>query len=119
LALLEIMWGGSYRILLCLVNGHLYIFTVPLVSFTLSYSQYKNSMAVKYLVADESPSSPTFTPSTSAKAQDTVGSQVIHLLHQISRLRMTNLGASDKADFLDYYWERTRGYGNKRKAKTS
>jgi len=71
-------------------------------------------MIVKRLGTEESPSSLSFTASSQSMStelakEDVVGSQVINLLQQISRLRTTNLGAKDKVDFLKYYWERKNG----------
>ncbi|CAG8595434.1 5546_t:CDS:2 [Paraglomus brasilianum] len=82
--------------------------------------EFKNTLTVKHLATEESPSSPSFTASLQSTStpfakQDMVGSQVIHLLHQISRLRMTNLGVLDKADFLNYYWRTNSAYGKNRR----
>ncbi|CAG8457179.1 1029_t:CDS:10 [Ambispora leptoticha] len=83
-------------------------------------SEFKNQMNVKFLAADESPSSSSFTitstatltPYSAARAatlthEDQTGYQIINLVGQMSRLRKTNLGVQDKCDFLEYYWERT------------
>ncbi|CAG8516998.1 10774_t:CDS:2 [Ambispora gerdemannii] len=95
-------------------------------------SEFKNQMNVKFLAADESPSSSSFTsitttaltntstPYSAAKAatltqEDQTGYQIISLIGQMSRLRKTNLGIQDKRDFLEYYWERTGGYSRKKK----
>ncbi|CAG8460080.1 3014_t:CDS:2 [Paraglomus occultum] len=84
--------------------------------------EFKNTMIVKHLGTEESPSSPSFTVSQKAASiplakEDAVGAQVINLMHQISRLRMTNLDAKDKYDFLKYYWDRRKGaYGKNRRS---
>jgi hypothetical protein len=92
--------------------------------------QLSNTLMVKWLAPNESPSSPTYsvanmvsTSSTAAPTGavpnaatdalandgDNVGAQLLTLLGGIARLRKTSLGINDKIEFLDYYFQRTRG----------
>nr|CAG8628812.1 14390_t:CDS:2 [Entrophospora candida] len=85
--------------------------------------EFKNTLKVRFLNPEESPSSPNFnessTLSQSASSSilkqqqykqdeeiDKVGFQIINLLGQLSRFRKTNLGVEDKKQFLDYYYGR-------------
>ncbi|RUS28898.1 hypothetical protein BC938DRAFT_481304 [Jimgerdemannia flammicorona] len=93
-------------------------------------SQMYNTLTVKYLASNDSPSSPTFvliptttshpapasttsatvTAVTSALAEeDPAGAQILALMGTIARIRRTGLGVLDKRDFLEYYWSRTGG----------
>ncbi|CAM0142460.1 unnamed protein product [Umbelopsis sp. WA50703] len=89
--------------------------------------QISNSLSVKWLAPNESPSSPTYsianTVAASASAPtaavpnaatdalandgDALGAQLLTLLGGIARLRKTSLGVNDKKEFLDYYFQRT------------
>ncbi|CAO3665039.1 unnamed protein product [Umbelopsis ramanniana] len=92
--------------------------------------QLSNTLLVKWLSPNESPSSPGFsianmisTSSTAAPTAavsnaatdavahdgDSVGAQLLTLLGGIARLRKTSLGIKDKIEFLDYYFQRTGG----------
>ncbi|KAH8550946.1 hypothetical protein BGW37DRAFT_468044 [Umbelopsis sp. PMI_123] len=92
--------------------------------------QISNSLLVKCLAPNESPSSPSFSIANSiststaaaptgaspnaatdslANDGDSVGAQLLTLLGGITRLRKTSLGIRDKIEFLDYYLQRTGG----------
>lgn len=99
--------------------------------------QISNSLSVKWLAPNESPSSPTYsvanTVAASASAPtaavpnaatdalandgDALGAQLLTLLGGIARLRKTSLGVNDKKEFLDYYFQRT-GATKSKDAKT-
>ncbi|KAF9156522.1 hypothetical protein DFQ26_009311 [Actinomortierella ambigua] len=87
-------------------------------------AQFYNQLTVKALAAEERPSNSNFsalsglasTPSGLATGvvesvvdEDALGSVILNLMGQISRLRKTGLGVRDKADFLDFYVQRNSG----------
>ncbi|RHZ56365.1 hypothetical protein Glove_402g60 [Diversispora epigaea] len=71
-------------------------------------SQYSNTLHVRIVAPQDSPSSSNFTVQNvqTSAAEDTVGFQIQYVMGTLSRLRKTNLGVSDKITFLDYYLER-------------
>ncbi|KAM3586989.1 Lysophosphatidic acid:oleoyl-CoA acyltransferase 1 [Umbelopsis sp. WA50703] len=96
-------------------------------TYTVGNKAISNSLSVKWLAPNESPSSPTYsianTVAASASAPtaavpnaatdalandgDALGAQLLTLLGGIARLRKTSLGVNDKKEFLDYYFQRT------------
>ncbi|RHZ56364.1 hypothetical protein Glove_402g61 [Diversispora epigaea] len=79
-------------------------------------SQYSNTLHVRIVAPQDSPSSSNFTVQNvqTSAAEDTVGFQIQYVMGTLSRLRKTNLGVSDKITFLDYYLERKSGVYTKR-----
>ncbi|CAG8570638.1 8678_t:CDS:10 [Diversispora eburnea] len=82
-------------------------------------SQFGNSLHVRIIAPQDSPSSSSYTvqnvqTSAASKPEDTVGFQIQHVMGMLCRLRKTNLGVSDKITFLDYYLERKSGVYTKR-----
>ncbi|KAF9429002.1 hypothetical protein BGZ94_000183, partial [Podila epigama] len=86
-------------------------------------AQFYNTLSVKYLNPDESPSSPNFstmeglssTPHAAAAGivdpvdDDALGSVILNLLGRVIRYRKLGLNVKDKADFLDYFILRNNG----------
>ncbi|KAG9302321.1 hypothetical protein G9A89_008813 [Geosiphon pyriformis] len=82
-------------------------------------SEFYNQLTVKYLVPEESLSSPSPSPSPytlpKIPIEDPIGHQILNIMGQMTRLRKTSLGASEKREFLEYYSERTSRYINKKR----
>ncbi|KAK3819613.1 MAG: hypothetical protein J3Q66DRAFT_335040 [Benniella sp.] len=86
-------------------------------------AQFYNTMIVKSLAQDESPSNPHFsaldglssTPTGAATGavdlveEDPLGGVIINLMGRITRFRKLGLNMKDKADFLDYFIQRNNG----------
>ncbi|KAF9933214.1 hypothetical protein FBU30_006155 [Linnemannia zychae] len=111
--------SNSYRI------GHLFR----------TCAQFSNTLTVKTLAQDESPSNAHFsaieglssTPSGAALGtaepveEDSLGSVMINLMGRMTRFRKLGLNVKDKADFLDYFILRNNGLSSttKKVASTS
>ncbi|KAK3811457.1 MAG: hypothetical protein J3R72DRAFT_463406 [Linnemannia gamsii] len=86
-------------------------------------AQFSNTLSVKTLAQDESPSNAHFsaieglssTPSGAASGvvepveEDSLGSVMINLMGRMTRFRKLGLNVKDKADFLDYFILRNNG----------
>ncbi|KAF9130660.1 hypothetical protein BGW39_002802 [Mortierella sp. 14UC] len=86
-------------------------------------AQFYNTLSVKTLAQDESPSNAHFsaieglssTPSAAAIGviepveEDSLGSVMINLMGRMTRFRKLGLNVKDKADFLDYFILRNNG----------
>ncbi|ORZ22801.1 hypothetical protein BCR41DRAFT_15223 [Lobosporangium transversale] len=95
-------------------------------------AQFYNSLTVKSLASEESPSNPNFsamdglssTPSGAAIGvvepveEDALGSVIMNLMGRLTRFRKLGLTVQDKVDFLDYFILRNNGIGSMKKIST-
>ncbi|KAF9391827.1 hypothetical protein CPB97_005235 [Podila verticillata] len=94
-------------------------------------AQFVNTLSVKSLNPEESPSNPNFsameglssTPQAAAAGiiepvdEDALGSVILNLMGRITRYRKLGLNVKDKADFLDYFILRNNGISAKKTQK--
>ncbi|KAG0267075.1 hypothetical protein BG011_009147 [Mortierella polycephala] len=92
-------------------------------------AQFYNTLSVKSLASDESPSSAYFSAmdglasTTSGAAlgvvepveEDALGGVIINLMGRMTRFRKLGLNVKDKADFLDYFILRNNGISRTKK----
>ncbi|KAG0200404.1 hypothetical protein BGX28_006526 [Mortierella sp. GBA30] len=92
-------------------------------------AQFYNTLSVKALAADESPSNAHFsaldglssTPSgaaigtVEAVEEDVLGGVIINLMGRVTRFRKLGLNVKDKTDFLDYFILRNNGISSAKK----
>ncbi|KAF9328980.1 hypothetical protein BG006_007917 [Podila minutissima] len=94
-------------------------------------AQFVNTLSVKSLNPEESPSNPNFsameglssTPQAAAAGivepvdEDALGSVILNLMGRITRYRKLGLNVKDKAEFLDFFDQRNNGISAKKTQK--